>query len=168
MQIVREITSKKAIYMFPDFEPIDIDASRMVVGRTKALDIKDTTHEVVAADAPDLWIGGGVLSYDLAWAVSNQEAYDEAVVAKEAVEVARLTAAIQSYLDDTAVANGYDNILSACSYAGSVNPFQVEGESYVLWRGNVWVAGQSILNAHVVGDPVPTFAEILAQLPTPP
>ena len=46
--------------------------------------------------------------------------------------------AIQAHLDDTAKAKGYDDILSACSYASAPNPFQDESVKIVGWRGSIW------------------------------
>lgn len=48
------------------------------------------------------------------------------------------TTAVQKHLDAAAFAKGYDNIVSACSYAGYENEFQAEGESFGVWRAAVW------------------------------
>ena len=53
-------------------------------------------------------------------------------------EITVFTTSIQAHLDDTAKAKGYDDILSACSYASAPNPFQDEAVKLVGWRGNVW------------------------------
>jgi len=167
MQIVREITSKKAIYMFPDFEPIDIDASRMVVGRLKALDIRNTTHEVVSADAPALWVGGGVLTFDLAWAISNQLAYDDALALRFAEQANSTEQYIQEFLDDTAKLSGYDSIISACSYSGAVNTYQDESVAFLQWRAEVWAYVNSELAKVKAGTrPMPTSPSvIISELP---
>ncbi len=46
--------------------------------------------------------------------------------------------AVQKHLDETARAAGYDDIVSACSYAAFVNTYQAEGQAFLTWRGAVW------------------------------
>lgn len=73
---------------------------------------------------------------------------------------------IQKYLDAKAVEYGYDNILSACSYAGAPNPFQAEGQAFVAWRGNVWAKAYEILQDVLLEVRVePTPEELMAELP---
>ena len=75
-------------------------------------------------------------------------------------------AAIQNTLDEAARANGYDDIVSACSYAGYPNVFQAEAITFGQWRANVWSYGYAELDKVMAGTrPVPTVAEILAELP---
>lgn len=75
-------------------------------------------------------------------------------------------ASIQTYLDTTADDNGYDGIISACSYAGAQNPFQLEGIAFVKWRGAVWGEAITILDAVLSGAiPRPTTEELLNMLP---
>ena len=65
------------------------------------------------------------------------ENYD--IVAGVFKDVAKIfQAAVQKHLDAEAQTLGYDNILSACSYAGYANPYQAEGQSFIAWRGSVW------------------------------
>jgi hypothetical protein len=75
--------------------------------------------------------------------------------------------AVQEHLDNEAQALGYDNIVSACSYAGANNPFQAEGQSFVAWRGEVWAYCHGVI-AEVVAStrPIPTVAELIAELPS--
>ena len=74
--------------------------------------------------------------------------------------------AIQATLDEAARANGYDDIVSACSYAGYQNVFQAEAIAFGQWRANVWAYGYAELDKVMAGTrPVPTVAEILAELP---
>ena len=76
-------------------------------------------------------------------------------------------AAIQNTLDEAARANGYDDIVSACSYAGYPNVFQEEAITFGQWRANVWAYGYGELDKVIAGTrPVPTIAEILAELPS--
>lgn len=77
--------------------------------------------------------------------------------------------AVQQHLDAAAKSKGYDNILSACSYAGAVNPFQAEGQAYVAWRGGVWdycYKQLALVNART--RPAPTPAGLVAELPPAP
>jgi len=74
--------------------------------------------------------------------------------------------AIQKTLDDEAKIKGYDDIVSACSYAGYPNVFQAEAVAFGQWRANVWAYGYAELDKVIAGTrPVPTIAEILAELP---
>lgn len=74
--------------------------------------------------------------------------------------------AIQSTLDEAARAKGYDDIVSACSYAGYPNVFQSEAIAFGQWRANVWAYGYAELDKVIAGTrPVPTIPEILAELP---
>ena len=74
--------------------------------------------------------------------------------------------AVQSMLDAKAKEKGYDNIVSACSYAGYDNPFRAEGESYGVWRANCWQVGYRILaEAAAETRPMPTVEEVLAEMP---
>ncbi|AQW81279.1 hypothetical protein [Campylobacter pinnipediorum] len=45
---------------------------------------------------------------------------------------------VQAHLDKEAQSHGYDNIVSACSYAGYENEFKEEGEAFGKWRAKVW------------------------------
>lgn len=84
-----------------------------------------------------------------------------------------LSRAIQNHLDTKANERGYDSILSACSYAGSPNPYQSEGVAFLTWRGGCWNKCYAILTAAQQGqkynpawaDVIPTEAELLAELP---
>lgn len=80
---------------------------------------------------------------------------------------ARMTDAVQNYLDQTARTHGYDGILSACSYAtDSHPPFAAEGKACVDWRGQVWATCYALLTQVDAGTiPIPTLDELIAQLP---
>lgn len=76
---------------------------------------------------------------------------------------AACVAAIQVELDRQAQAKGYDNIVSACSYAAQASgaPFQAEGASFLAWRSAVWqdaYATQAQVVAGTVTMPTPTQA----------
>lgn len=73
---------------------------------------------------------------------------------------------VQNLLDTKAEERGYDNIVSACSYAGYNNPFRAEGEAYGIWRANCWQVGYQILAEVEAGTrPMPTIEEVLAEMP---
>ena len=74
----------------------------------------------------------------------------------------------QQLLDAKAREKGYDDILSACSYAGYDNDFRAEGEAFGIWRARVWKYGYGLLNAIAEGKhKMPkSFDEILAEMPT--
>ena len=75
-------------------------------------------------------------------------------------------ASIQNLLDSKAQEKNYDNILSACSYAGYDNPFRAEGEAYGTWRASCWQIGYQILSEVEAGTrPMPTIEEALADMP---
>ena len=77
-----------------------------------------------------------------------------------------LEAAVQNRLEDAAKAKGYDSILSACSYTGFANPFQIESQTFVAWRGAIWAKCYEILAAVKSGvRPMPTIEELIAELP---
>lgn len=74
--------------------------------------------------------------------------------------------AVQAHLDAGAQAAGYDNVLSACSYAGYANPFQAEGQSFVVWRGSVWEYCYAQIALVKAGTrTAPTIDELIAELP---
>lgn len=75
--------------------------------------------------------------------------------------------AVQRHLDDTAKVRGYDDILSACTYANSLNAtFKIEGLAAVAWRDDVWSCCYGALAAVQSGTrAIPTEAELIAELP---
>jgi hypothetical protein len=76
------------------------------------------------------------------------------------------TEAVQEVLDTQAQELGYENILSACSYSGYENPFKLESESFIVWRGAVWATCYQILGEVLAETRVmPTIDELLAELP---
>jgi hypothetical protein len=73
-----------------------------------------------------------------------------------------ITSAIQAMLDTQAQSLRYDNMMSARSYAGFVNPFQAEAQSLSVWCANCWIqAGQ----LEALGVPM-TVEEVMAQMPS--
>lgn len=74
---------------------------------------------------------------------------------------------VQQILDDEAKANGYDSIISACTYATSTGTFGAEGQSFVNWRDAVWTHLYALLASVQNGTITePTLEEIIAGLPT--
>lgn len=81
--------------------------------------------------------------------------------------IADYASRIQRRLDAFARTRGYDNILSACTYANSTVPqFAAEGKYVMEARDSTWVAAISILEAVQSGArPMPTWDEVEAELP---
>lgn len=74
--------------------------------------------------------------------------------------------AIQAHLDFKANEYGYDDMISACSYAGFTNSFQIESQSFITWRANVWTASFMVLTDVEAGAiPTPTIDELIVMLP---
>lgn len=81
-------------------------------------------------------------------------------------QIAVGTQKVQYHLDEIARSRGYDNIVSACSYAGAANPFQAESKAFITWRGAVWTKCYEMMSACQAGtSPIPTEAELIAALP---
>ena len=73
---------------------------------------------------------------------------------------------IQNLLDSKAKERNYDNIVSACSYAGYPNIFRAEGEAYGTWRALCWQTGYQILADVEIGTrAMPTVEEVLVEMP---
>lgn len=77
-----------------------------------------------------------------------------------------ISSAIQNMLDTKAQSMRYDNMMSARSYAGYANPFQVEAQSLAVWGANCWAkAGQIDLDVSNGKRPMPTVEEVLSEMP---
>jgi len=98
MQIVIEKTTNKAIYLFTDFEPIEITEAGMTTSAKRAMDIRSSTHEVVMGDGPEFWVSGA-LSYNGVWAVIDSARYQKMLAVKRS---AKREAIIRDY--ETALA----------------------------------------------------------------
>ena len=77
-----------------------------------------------------------------------------------------LEKSVQQHLDAQAQLVGYDNILSACSYAATANAFQTESKSFLNWRAACWVYCYNLLAQVQAGTAqTPTQAALIAGLP---
>lgn len=53
---------------------------------------------------------------------------------------AQFLSAVQSHIDSTAQARGYDSGVSCASYAADTHPpFAAEAAAFIPWRSNVWL-----------------------------
>ena len=80
----------------------------------------------------------------------------------------QLTDALQGHLDSVASSYGYDNIYTAISYAEepAVPKFQAEGQAFRAWRSLFWAAANAVRADVEAGSrPIPTLADLLAELP---
>ena len=78
------------------------------------------------------------------------------------------TAAIQAELDRQARLKGYDNILSACTYAAQPQgaAFQAEGAAFLAWRADVWQQAYATLAQVKAGTAsMPTPSQAVAAMP---
>lgn len=74
---------------------------------------------------------------------------------------------VQKIMDERARASGYDDIISATSYAGFPNKFQKEGIAFGQWRSKVWDWGYSLLAKYKDADPskIPSLEVMFATMP---
>ena len=80
--------------------------------------------------------------------------------------VGQFETAIQAHLDNQAKAKGYDDINTACAYAGAPNPFQAEAKSFITLRGNTWAYCYGELEKVKTGKrKMPTIEQIISELP---
>jgi hypothetical protein len=79
--------------------------------------------------------------------------------------------AVQNLLDSEAIAAGYDSIHTAVTYADepAVPKFQQDGIALRTRRSLVWAKCYEIIGEVVAGTrPLPTVAELIAELPVAP
>lgn len=101
----------------------------------------------------------------LAWLAAGNSPQPEALPSIEDLIKANINE-VQIELDRVAQEKGYDNILSACSYAADVNAFQAEGQAFLKWRSDAWAQAYSVLSEVQAGTrPLPTPEEAVAMLP---
>ena len=85
-------------------------------------------------------------------------------IAKSTVLKEELLREISILLDNKAKEKGYDNIVSACSYAGIDNPFRTESEKFIVYRATVWSTCYSLLNEALTTKVLPTKEDVLGQI----
>jgi len=78
-----------------------------------------------------------------------------------------LTRAIQTHMDNTCVALGYDSILSLCTYATStIEHYAKEGQAGIKWRDDVWELSRTIFSDVLAGNrTAPTRTQVVLELP---
>ncbi|WP_311969358.1 hypothetical protein [Pseudomonas baltica] len=77
-------------------------------------------------------------------------------------------AQVQTHLDDAAKASGYDNIMTAVSYAEepAVTKFQSDGLAFRAWRSKVWAyVYQALTEVNAGTRETPTVEAFIAELP---
>jgi len=81
--------------------------------------------------------------------------------------IAEYKDAIQKHLDAFARTRGYNNIMSACTYATSTAPkLAAEGQYAIEARDATWAKFYEVLAAAEAGSrPMPTLDELLVELP---
>ncbi|KQZ49708.1 hypothetical protein ASD54_12275 [Rhizobium sp. Root149] len=119
MKAVIETATGKALYLFGDGETVTVTDTGMTSPVT-ALDIRSATHSVVTTTAPSFFVGGGVMRWDDAWEILDQEAYDAAYAAAQPIEQPRyplLFAAGTITFEDgevTSITGNWNWKISAC------------------------------------------------------
>lgn len=77
MKIVRNKISKAVLFIVEDTSTVEFINSALSIDSTSIPSLLEDDYEIISGvDRPDVWIGGGVLSYDDSWAVLNQEVFD--------------------------------------------------------------------------------------------
>lgn len=111
----------------------------------------------------NLYIDGEQADIDAVEAALTGFDYEAGVFADTAK---RYEQAIQKFMDEQAQAAGYDDLISACSYAAAANPYQAESQGFLVWRGAVWDYAFTELQKVQTGTRTqPTIAEFIAELP---
>lgn len=101
-------------------------------------------------------------AYDGAWYVAGK-----APAAPAEKIIKGYEDAVQSYLDATAQAKGYDSTYTCLSYLSSTDEtWNREANIFNAWRDSVWRKCHEVLNAVLAGELAPpTVDNLLAQLP---
>ena len=94
---------------------------------------------------------------------------DGAVPTQEDIEAATSWTAeygIDCYIDSVAQAKGYDSRITAALRAGYSNPWQAEGAAFGAWMDGCYTHCYQVETDVRAGlRPIPTLAEIIAELP---
>lgn len=181
MQIVIEKATNRAVLMFADGDELALNESCLAAPDLTVSDVSSATHDIVIGDAPvsPLYWVAGALAYDSAWSIHDQATYDafkdqakaeydKAIQEAMAALQAEIVQAAQQRLDDFARTRNYDDIKSACDYAGcSVQKFSIEGQYCKDKRAETWAKLYEILAEVEAGTrPIPTgFADVEPDLP---
>lgn len=73
---------------------------------------------------------------------------------------------IEEHLDTKAQSFGYENIMSARSYAGYENKFKAEATTLAIWASSCWVKAEEIETAVKNGErEIPTVDELFEEMP---
>ena len=122
--------------------------------------------EVIVDFGTVLPLPDGVVPVQGQWRYSpdRNEFYPDPAMLKQ-----QITQAVQSRMDDYAIGQGFDSILSACSYYPSKNAARAaKAQGAVDWRDACWDVAEAIEVAVMAGQrPVPTVDDVLAELPQP-
>lgn len=126
--------------------------------------------EYIGASCPIISVNSdGVIVFDQS-AAEQQKIDAQAIVDNWKIGVnplllektkAEIEQAIQSMLDAKAKELRYVNMMSARSYAGFVNPFQVEAQKLAVWCAECWKKAGELESTGIVY----TAEEVLAQMP---
>lgn len=167
MKIVREKASQRVIYAFQDGEPCEITDSGMETPNTRALDIRQTTHEIIdGVPEPQIYVGGA-LTYDGAWSVLDQDAISAKLAEIAAETAARYEKALDAHIDDVAKADRWDSRITACMAAGFPNPWQERAKAFAAWAYSqcypLWYRIMAEVQAG--SRPLPTIEEFIALMP---
>lgn len=81
---------------------------------------------------------------------------------------ASLDAVVTDWIDSQAAGAGFKNAAYIVSYYDSTNPvWKAAARAFVPWRDGIWATCIAIVDAVKAGQrPIPTAAELLAELPT--
>jgi hypothetical protein len=119
MKAVIETTTGRALYLFGDADEVEITDAGMF-GPVRAMDLRPETHSIVTTTQPAFFVGGGVMAWDDAWEILDQDAYDAAYAAAQPVEQIRtpyLFAAGTITFEDgevTSIVGNWNWRISAC------------------------------------------------------
>ena len=70
---------------------------------------------------------------------------------------------VKLYLDNKVTSLGYDDIISACTYASAPNQWQEEAIRIVMWRSDVW---ERVFELEELGQLPATVEELISDLAT--
>lgn len=132
-----------------------------MIGPVTAQDITPDTHELIDAPEPSMPFAGNRLTFvDGVWDFARED-YRLLCLKNEIV------AGAQSRLDQFAQSRGFDNILSACTYATSaVEQFAADAQTCVNLRDQTWATLYAVLAQVEAGErPVPAGIDDIAELP---